>query len=173
MSELFSWPTVTVGMRHPSVNGDPPAPGRGPGAGRFRLQVGTETTVALQAARRTRIDPGPGPAQVPAPLGPHVQPRRGVIGPHCPFPLALRRDPWRACLISDRSAVAPLSSHATARPDRLAHRYKARPHRPAGGSGASPSDPSTLRPPRRASLTSIRWFAFPLSVAPPSRPPAP
>ena len=43
------------------------------------------------------------------------------------------------------SAVAPLSSHATARPDRLAHRYQARPHRPAGGSGASPSDPSTLR----------------------------
>src|SRR6266566_9912032 len=37
MSELFSWPTVTVGMRDPFVNGDPPAPGRGPGAGRFRL----------------------------------------------------------------------------------------------------------------------------------------
>src|SRR5580693_2331163 len=58
MSELFSWPTVTVGMRRPSDNGDPPAPGRGPGAGRFRVQVGTETTVALRAARRTRVTPG-------------------------------------------------------------------------------------------------------------------
>ena len=44
---------------------------------------------------------------------------------------------WRACLITDLLALAPLSSHATARPDRLAPRSKARPGqyraRSAGG----------------------------------------
>src|SRR5258707_14663853 len=71
MSELFSWPTVTVGMRDPFVNGDRPAPGRGPGAGRFRLQVGTGITVALRAVHRTRTDPGrcPGPRQGGHPFG--------------------------------------------------------------------------------------------------------
>ena len=34
---------------------------------------------------------------------------------------------WRACLIPDLLALAPLLSHATARPGRLAPRYKARP----------------------------------------------
>ena len=48
------------------------------------------------------------------------------------------RGPWRACLITVL-ALAPLSSHTTARPGRLAPRYKARsPAQPAGGSGASP-----------------------------------
>jgi hypothetical protein len=41
-------------------------------------------------------------------------------------------------------SLAPLLSHATARPGRLAPRYRARPGqykpRSAGGSGASPSD---------------------------------
>ena len=34
---------------------------------------------------------------------------------------------WRACLITDLLSLAPLLSHATARPGRLAPRYKARP----------------------------------------------
>src|ERR1700687_3038082 len=61
MSELFSWPTVTVGMRDPFVNGDPPAPGRGPGAGRFRLQVGADTTVALGGGASYPYRPWPVP----------------------------------------------------------------------------------------------------------------
>src|SRR6266576_205648 len=58
MSELFSWPTVTVGMSPPCVNDDPPAPGCGAAAGRFRLLVATGITVALRVARRTRTPPG-------------------------------------------------------------------------------------------------------------------
>src|SRR6266513_923373 len=79
MSELFSWPTVIVGMGPPSVNGDPPAPGCGPGAGRFRLHVGTQTTLALRAARRTRGTPGPVPwcaAGRPLVTGTRVRPDR-------------------------------------------------------------------------------------------------
>ena len=37
------------------------------------------------------------------------------------------RRTWRACLITDLLSLAPLLSHATARPGRLAPRYKARP----------------------------------------------
>jgi hypothetical protein len=37
--------------------------------------------------------------------------------------------PWRACLISDRPAFSPLSSHATARHDEPAPRSKAKPNR--------------------------------------------
>src|SRR6478752_3806986 len=58
MSELFSWPTVTVGMSPPCVNDDPPAPGCGAAAGRFRLLVTTGIRVALRVARRTRTTPG-------------------------------------------------------------------------------------------------------------------
>src|SRR6267378_1787747 len=58
MSELFSWPTVTVGMSPPCVNDDPPTPGCGAAAGRFRLLIATGITVALRVARRTRTTPG-------------------------------------------------------------------------------------------------------------------
>src|SRR5258705_12350649 len=58
MSELFSWPTVTVGMSPPCVNDDPPAPGCGAAAGRFRLLLATGITIALPVARRTRTTPG-------------------------------------------------------------------------------------------------------------------
>src|SRR6476469_127592 len=58
MSALFSWPTVTVGMSPPCVNGDPPAPSRGAAAGRFRLLIATGITVALRGPRRTRKTPG-------------------------------------------------------------------------------------------------------------------
>src|SRR6476661_7357227 len=64
MSELFSRPTVIVGMSPPSVNGDPPAQAVERGAGRLRLHVGMETTVALRAAHRTRETPGPVPWSV-------------------------------------------------------------------------------------------------------------
>src|ERR1700719_5069260 len=65
MSELFSLPTVTVGMGHSFRDGDPPALVRGPEAGRFRLQVGTHITIAFRAVHRTRTDPGPMPGSTP------------------------------------------------------------------------------------------------------------
>src|SRR6185437_16620602 len=39
MSELFSWPVVTVGMRGPFVNGDPPAADREPGGFACKLAL--------------------------------------------------------------------------------------------------------------------------------------
>src|ERR1700704_1800063 len=74
MSELFSWPTVTVGMSPPCVNDDPPAPGRGAAAGRFRLLIATGITVALLVARRTRKTPGRVPWSAAGPAG-HRYPR--------------------------------------------------------------------------------------------------
>jgi len=48
---------------------------------------------------------------------------------------------WRACLIPDLLGLAPLSSHATARPDRLAPRSKARPHAVGRRFGSQPVGP--------------------------------
>src|SRR5260370_5891780 len=70
MSALFSWPTVTVGMRLPFL------PGRGlhlcggPGAGRLRLRAGTPLTIAPRGAPRARGNHRPvlWPAARAAPL---------------------------------------------------------------------------------------------------------
>jgi hypothetical protein len=48
---------------------------------------------------------------------------------------------WRACLITDLLALAPLSSHATARTGRLAPRSKARPHAVGRRFGSQPVGP--------------------------------
>src|SRR5580693_7187391 len=72
MSELFSWPTVTVGMSPPCINDDPPTPGLWTGSRAVRLLVATGITVALRVARRTRRTPGRVPwsaAGTPAPDG--------------------------------------------------------------------------------------------------------
>ena len=50
-------------------------------------------------------------------------------------------EPQRACLIPDLLALAPLSSHATARPGRLAPRSKARPHAVGRRFGSQPTGP--------------------------------
>jgi hypothetical protein len=53
--------------------------------------------------------------------------------------------PWRACLIPGWSAAVPLSSHATARPDRPAHRSQARPGGRQAVREPAHRTPSTLR----------------------------
>src|SRR6266699_1625418 len=84
MSELFSWPTVTVGMSPPCVNDDPPAPGCGAAAGRFRLLVATGITIALRVARRTRTPPGRVPWSAAG--GPALGIPPAPVGVRCPEP---------------------------------------------------------------------------------------
>src|SRR6185312_6163205 len=116
MSELFSWPAVTVGMRSPLVNGDPPAPCRGPGAGRFRLQVGTETTVAFRAVHRTRTDPGryPGLRQGGRPFG--------SVDVRCPEPGQRIPDVRSISPPRQRTDVGRLVTGSRVRPGRPADR---------------------------------------------------
>jgi hypothetical protein len=146
-------PPCFVACRSPSEgrrNGQAKAPGRARHAGTPRgygdTAASSRCACAAQARTRTRTWPSTSSAvpittAVCDPLCGSTPIITAAIG--CPFLSGYGGGiPWRACLIPDRSAVAPLLSHATAGSGGLAHRYKARPQRSAGGSGASPSDPS-------------------------------
>ena len=133
-SFLFTFPLASSRTRAASLGGtSSTCPRRRPAAGTAgapgppapsTAQVRSGQAVAQAsscwpARRRPAPVSGPGPP-------PRPDRHRGVrslvrVHPdhHCrhqlPLPLELRvRIPWRACLISDRSAVAPLSSHTTA-----------------------------------------------------------
>ena len=73
----------------------------------------------------------PPPGRSPPPCAsPYAGPRRSsLLSWHAPSRSSGEWRTWRACLITDLLALAPLLSHATARPGRLAPRSKARPHR--------------------------------------------
>ena len=74
---------------------------------------------------------------------------------HAPSPRERRRT-WRACLIPDLLALAPLLSHATTRTDRLAPRSKARPHAAGRRLGSQPIGPLERYGTTAASSGSIR-----------------
>ena len=77
------------------------------------------------AARPAAPPPGRSP---PPCASPYAGPRRSsLLSWHAPSRSSGEWRTWRACLITDLLALAPLSSHATARTGRLAPRYKARP----------------------------------------------
>src|ERR1700758_1736614 len=75
--------------------------------------AGPATPTRGPAPRPAPSRPGRSPPQCATP---YADPHRSSLPPStAPFHSSSGGDPWRAGLIPDRSAVAPLSSHATAR----------------------------------------------------------
>src|SRR5205814_7980785 len=85
----------------------------------------------------------PPPGRSPPPCAwPYAGPRRSsLLSWHAPSRSSGEGRTWRACLIPDLLALVPLSSHATARPGRLAPRSKARPHAAGRRFGSQPVGP--------------------------------
>ena len=85
----------------------------------------------------------PPPGRSPPPCAsPYAGPRRSsLLSWHAPSRSSGKWRTWRACLIPDLLALAPLSSHATARTGRLAPRSKARPHAVGRRFGSQPVGP--------------------------------
>src|SRR5208282_137655 len=105
------------------------------------------------------------PRRSPPPYAsPYAGPRRSSLPPSaCSKSFAGKCRTWRACLIPDLLALAPLSSHATARTDRLAPRSKARPHAVGRRFGSQPVGPHERYGTTTAPSGSIRrecaWIA--------------